>query len=365
MSPLVVTFGEVMARLMPPDMLRLRQALPGPLTLTFGGAEANVAASIAELGGRARFVSALPADNDLADACLAFLRGLGVDVGLVHRTEQGRMGLYFVEAGANQRPSRVLYDRAGSSIAVTPSSAYDWRSAFDGAGWLHVSGITPAVSRAAADATLDAVRAAHAAGMRVSCDLNFRQKLWRWANDGTGPKELARRVMGELLPHVDLVIANEEDASDVLGITAGSTDVEAGALDVGRYPEVAARIVERFSNVRTVAITLRRSVSASHNDWGAMLWDAATHSACFAPGDGRHEPYRITHIVDRVGGGDAFAGALIFALTTPELAAPDTAVRFATAASCLAHSVYGDVHFVKRSEVEALMSGSGSGRVQR
>jgi 2-dehydro-3-deoxygluconokinase len=365
-----------MARLMPQDLRRLRQALPGPLDVSFGGAESNVAASIAELGGRARFVTALPSDNDLAAACVAFLRGLDVDVSHVLRVSDGRMGLYFVEAGANQRPSRVLYDRAGSSIAVTPSSAYDWPSLLDGAGWLHVSGITPAVSRSAADATLEAVRVAHAGGVTVSCDLNFRKKLWRWES-GSGPKELARRVMAEILRHVDVVIANEEDAHDVLGITAGSTDVEAGALDVARYPEVAAKIAERYPNVNRVAITLRQSVSASHNDWGALLWETSSRQAFFAPGQPaggsdrtgtggeRYEPYRITHIVDRVGGGDAFAGALVFALTTPELAAPELAVRFAAAASCLAHSVVGDVNFVSRAEVEALMGGFASGRVQR
>ncbi len=360
----LVTFGEIMARLAPEGVLRFRQAMPGRLQVTFAGAEANVAVSYAYLGGSSRFVTALPA-NPLADACVHTLEGIGVDIGHIVRTGEGRLGLYFVETGANQRPGRVIYDRAGSSIAVTPPDAYDWNKIFDGAGWLHVTGITPAVSKCAADATLDAVRAAGERGMKVSCDLNFRKKLWRW-EDGTDGRTLAERKIREILPHVDLVIANEEDAADVLSIRADGTNVEEGRLSVERYPAVAREIVRQFPNVDRVAVTLRESLSASHNNWGALLYSRAGDQVVFAPEvDGAYRPYEIRNIVDRVGAGDSFAAALLYALTSPELEENGTAVAFAAAASCLAHSVIGDFNFNTREEVESLMKGSGSGRVVR
>jgi len=360
----VVTFGEIMGRLAPEGFLRFRQALPGPMNVTFGGAEANVAASIAGFGGAARFVTALP-NNAIADACLATLRGLDVDTAHVVRTDEGRLGLYFLEIGANQRPSNVVYDRGHSAISMTPADDYPWKSIFDGADWFHVTGITPAISRVASEAVLAAVREAKVAGASVSCDLNFRKKLWRWDPRLT-PRELAERTMRQVLRYVDLVIANEEDAADVLSIQAAETDVEAGRLAVDRYPEVARKITAQFANVSKVAITLRESISASHNNWGAMLYDAAAEEALFAPhSDGKYQPYEVRNIVDRVGGGDAFGAGLIFALTTPGLAEPSKAIAFATAASCLAHSVVGDLNYASRGEVEALMKGSGSGRVVR
>lgn len=359
-----VTFGEIMGRLAPEDFLRLAQVLPGRLEFTFGGAEANVAASIACLGGRSAFVTALP-DNPLGTACDAFLTSLGVDTSHILRRENSRFGLYFVETGANQRPGNVVYDRAGSALASTPPDEYDWKKIFTDAAWLHVSGITPAVSGNAAAATLDAVRAAGEAGLTVSCDLNFRKKLWNW-DASLPPRELARKTLRGILPYVDLVIANEEDAADVLGIHPENTDVEAGKLDIGKYPGVAAEIVRQFGKVSKVAITLRESFSASHNNWGAMLYDAAGSQAFFAPlKAGSYRPYEIRNIVDRVGGGDSFAAGLIFALTTPELSDSKTAISFAVAASCLAHSIKGDVNYTSRREVEALMGGSGSGRVVR
>jgi 2-dehydro-3-deoxygluconokinase len=360
----IVTFGEVMGRLAPDGFLKFRQALPGALNLTFGGAEANVAMSLAYLGAPARFVTALP-KHAIGDACVALLRGLGVDTRFIARTSKGRLGLYFFENGANQRPSNVIYDRDGSAIGVTPASDYDWAGAFDGAGWFHTTGITPAISRAAAESALAAVREAKARGLTVSCDLNFRKKLWLW-EPGVKPRDLAERTMRGILPHVDLVIANEEDAAEVLGIHAAGTDVDAGKLSVAHYPDVARALVKQFPNVSRVAITLRESVSATHNNWGGMLYEAATDAAVFAPQrGGAYAPYEIRDIVDRVGGGDAFGAGLVFALNTPELAAAQTAISFAAAASCLAHSIVGDLNYSSRAEVESLMKGSGSGRVQR
>jgi len=360
----IVTFGEVMARLAPEGHLRFRQALPGKLEVTFGGAESNVAASLTQLGGKARFVTALP-KHSIADACVGFLNGLGVDTSHILRTSGGRLGMYFLETGANQRPSNVIYDRANSSVSLTPASAYPWEKIFEGAQWLHTTGITPALSQISADAVLHAVQAAKEAGLTVSCDLNFRKKLWNW-EPGMDSKALAGRTLRSILPYVDVVIANEEDAADVLGIHAANTDVESGHLDIGAYPDVASQIAAQFPNVQYVAITLRESISASHNNWGAMLYDVKTAKPHFAPLDqGNYKPYEIRDIVDRVGGGDSFGAGLIFALTTPELSDPSKAISFAVAASCLCHSVAGDVNFISRAEAEALAGGSSSGRVVR
>lgn len=359
----IVTFGEIMARMAAPGFLRFGQCMPGSIDVTFAGAEANVASSLAHFGASTQFVTALP-EHALADACIASLRTRGVGTDYVVRRE-GRLGLYFLETGANQRPSQVIYDRDETSIGRAGASEFPWASIFDAADWLHISGITPAISAKAAATSKAALAAAKAAGVTVSCDLNFRKKLWRWESD-TEPRALAEKTMRELLPMVDVVIANEEDCHDVLSIQAENTDVSSGELSIDRYPDVAKRVVSQFSNVKRVAITLRESLSASHNNWGAMLYDAATEQAYFSPlRDGSYEPYEIKNIVDRVGGGDSFAAGLIFALNTPELAAPETAIRFATAASCLAHSIVGDFNFSSRKEVESLMGGSGSGRVIR
>jgi 2-dehydro-3-deoxygluconokinase len=360
----IVTFGEIMGRLCPPGHLRFVQAMPGSLEFTFAGAEANVAASLAIFGADARFVTALP-NNVLGDSCVRTLRSLGVDTSFVVRTKSGRLGLYFVEKGANQRPSNVVYDRAHSAISGASPEDFNWASIFHGAGWLHTTGITPALSRKAFDSCLTAVRAAKADGLTVSCDLNFRKKLWDW-EPGTKSTELARRCMSEILPHVDVCIANEEDAADVLGIHAEGSDIHGGQLVIAHYPDVAREIIRQFPNIRQVAITLRESLSASHNNWGAMFYDAASEQAFFAPlKDGDYSPYEIRNIVDRVGGGDSFGAGLVFALNTPELSSPEQAIRFAVAASCLAHSIEGDFNFTSRAEVEALMGGSASGRVVR
>ncbi len=360
----IVTFGEVMGRFAPEGVLRFRQATPGPLNLTFGGAEANVAASLAQLGASARFVTALP-QHIIADSCVGFLAGLGVDTSTILRTKQGRLGLYFFENGANQRPSNVIYDRSYSSVSLSKASEYAWDKILGGACWLHTTGITPSLSQISAESTLHAVKAAKEKGLTVSCDLNFRKKLWNW-EPGTNSKALAGKTMRAILPYVDVLIANEEDAADVLDIHAADTDVESGHLSVDQYPAVAKEIVKQFPNISKVAITLRESLSASHNNWGAMLYDAKSGESVFAPlRGGNYEPYQIKNIVDRVGGGDSFGAGLIFALNTPELSEPGKAIAFAVAASCLCHSIVGDVNFTSRAEVESLMGGSGSGRVVR
>ncbi|TWT71430.1 sugar kinase [Crateriforma conspicua] len=363
MNSVVVTFGEIMGRLAAPEHLRLRQTRT--LDVTYAGAEASVAASICNFGGQARFVTALP-KHALADATMDSIRSVGIDASYILRTDTGRLGMYYLETGANQRPSHVIYDRADSAVAITPADAYDWDAIFKDANWLHLSGITPALSSNAADATRVAATQAKKAGVTISIDLNFRGKLWNW-DASLQPRELARRTMNGILPHVDVVIANEEDCHDVLGIQAGQTDVHSGTLETSHYPEVARQVVQQFPNISKVAITLRESLSATHNNWGAMLYDAANQASCFSPlnSDGDYQPYQIKSIVDRVGGGDAFAGGLIFALSTEELSQPQTALNYAVAASCLKHSIKGDFNYSTRQEVERLMGGSASGRVVR
>ena len=359
----VVTFGEIMGRLAAPENIRLRQTYA--MELTYAGAEASVAASICNFGGNARYVTALP-KHSLAEAAVDSIRSVGIDTQYILRTDEGRLGLYFLETGANQRPSNVIYDRAESSRAITPASAFDWSSIFAGAQWLHLSGITPALSKNAAEATIEAAHQAKQFGCSVSIDLNFRKKLWKWDNE-LSERELSQKIMRQILPYVDVIIANEEDCHDVLGIQAGETDVQNGVLDVERYPDVARKVIEQFPSIQKVAITLRESHSATHNNWGAMLFDRQNDQSYFAPLNANkiYEAYEIKDIVDRVGGGDAFAGGLIFALITPELSDPKIAVKYAVAASCLKHSIKGDFNYSTRAEVEALMNGSTSGRVIR
>jgi 2-dehydro-3-deoxygluconokinase len=361
----IVTFGEVMLRLAPEELLRVRQVLPGRLEATFGGGELNVAVSIAFQGGRAACMTAVP-DNPISDCLEQEMGKLRVDADLLVRRQDGRFGIYFVETGANQRGGTVTYDREGSSIARAPVEAYPWDRALADCGWFHITGITPAISETAAAAALASVRRAKDRGITVSCDLNFRKKLWSW-KPGVKAVDLARETMRGLMPHIDVVIANEEDTDLALGIKASGTDVESGHLDLTGYEGVAKQIVSQFPNVRTVAITLRESLSASHNNWGGMLYDAVSKRSWAAPRNaaGEYEPYEMRNIVDRVGAGDSFAGGLIFALTTPGLDGPETALRYAVAASCLKHSIKGDFNYSMRSEIEALMQGGGSGRVQR
>ena len=361
----VVTFGEIMIRIAPDGFLRFAQAMPGKLHTMFSGAEANVAVSIALLGGESKYVTALP-QHSIADTCVSTLRGMGVDTSSIVRTNAGRLGIFFLETGANQRPSNVVYDRENSSIALTPADAYDWDSVFADSGWFHVTGITPALSRTAAETTLRAVQEAKKRGLTVSSDLNFRKKLWKWDNSCSN-KARAQRTMTQILPFVDVLIANESDCADVLGIHADNTDAELGKLDTARYPDVARKVVKAFPNIQKTAITLRESHSATHNSWGGVLYDAQKDQAFFAPLDqnGNYQPYEIKSIVDRVGGGDSFAAGLISALNSEDMNDSQTAIRFAAAASCLAHSIYGDFNFSTRAEVQTLMNGNGSGRVQR
>lgn len=361
----IVTFGEVMLRLAPPGTYRLRQVLPGSLDATFGGGELNVAVSVALQGGRSAFLTAVP-DNVVTDSLHQELGKLGVDADLLLRHKHGRFGIYFVETGANQRGGTVTYDRENASITHCGPEHYDWNRVFADAGWFHITGITPALCERTAQAALESVRQARQRGISVSCDLNFRKKLWRWRS-GTKPVDLARETMRAMMPYVDLVIANEEDADLSLGIAAKNTDVAGGHLHIEGYGDVARTIVQQFPNIARVAITLRESISASHNNWGALLYDKSQDRVWLAPlaADGQYEPYEIRNIVDRVGAGDSFSGGLIFALTTPELSAPETALRYAVAASCLKHTIIGDFNYSTRAEIEALMSGGGSGRVQR
>ncbi len=359
----IVTFGEIMGRIASPANLRLRQTRN--FEVTYAGAEASVAASICNFGGEARYVTALP-KHALAEATMDSLRAIGIDTQYILRTNEGRLGLYFLETGANQRPSNVIYDRADSAIAITPSDAYNWDAIFADAQWLHLSGITPALSKNASEASLFAAKKAKEAGISVSIDLNFRAKLWNW-DSKYSTRELAQKTMRSILPFIDVVVGNEEDCHDVLGIQAGDTNVHSGTLDTSKYPDVARQVIQQFPNVSKVAITLRESISASHNNWGAMLYNAASDTPAFAPlnKDGEYSPYQIKNIVDRVGGGDAFAAGLIFALTTPELNETQTALNYAVAASCLKHSIKGDFNYSTRTEVERLMGGNASGRVVR
>lgn len=353
-------FGEIMARFSPPDHLRLAQAMPGLLEVAFAGAEANTAVAITQLGGRAEFISALPL-TPVAEAAVTTLRGLGVGVTRLLRRETGRCGLYFVETGANQRGGQVIYDREGSTFALTGPGEYAWSEVLADAGWFHTSGISAGVSRVAADAMQAGLRAARQAGVTVSCDLNFRRKLWRW-EPGFAPEALARRTLGAMLPEVDVLLGNPHDLADLIGekLPAESGD------GLEAHLAVAARTGAKWPHLRWVAMTLRQNHSASRNQWGALLYRPRDGAVFTAPQTGgRYVPYDIQSIVDRVGTGDVFAGALILALQTAELAEPARALNFATAASCLAHSIKGDFFHGTRAEVEALMNGDGAGHLSR
>jgi 2-dehydro-3-deoxygluconokinase len=339
-----VSFGEIMLRLAPPAFERILQS--PRFVATFGGGEANVAVALASFGAPAAYVTVLPPSHPVADAAIADLRGRGVDTSRIVRGK-GRMGVYYLETGANQRPSKVVYDRESSAIALAKPGDIDWDAALEGAGWFHITGITPAISASAAALSLEAVQKARAKGIAVSCDLNYRKNLWKWGKP-------AVEVMRELIRFVDIAIANEEDVQMALGIQA-AVDVHSGELDLGQYRKLSDKVLAEHTNLRGIAITLRESRSASHNGWSACWNDGKEFLAS------RH--YEITHIVDRVGGGDAFAGGLIYGLMA--LAAPFDALEFAVAASCLKHSIPGDFNRFTVDEVNALLKGGGSGRVQR
>ena len=361
----LVGFGEVMLRLCPPERKRFAQALPGQLEATFGGGEANVCASLAMLGAKSRYLTALP-ENPVSAAFAAQLRGLKVDVDHILYTKSGRMGVYYAEHGAAQRGSNVVYDRENSVISLLGPEAYDFPSMLENAAHLHITGITPSLSEKAYLTTLELVKYASSQGINISCDLNFRKKLWKW-RPGTAPRELAAECMGKIVPYVNWIICNEEDASDVFGIHSEGSSVESGKINIAGYREVARKLSARFPKAAWVAITLRESYSADHNNWGGMLYDKSSDREFFAPlnGSGEYAPYEIHNIVDRFGGGDSFCAGLIFALNSTEFNTPEKAIRFAVAASCLKHSVKGDYNYTSKEEVTALMNGNASGRVKR
>ena len=338
-----VTFGEVMLRLKSPGHEKLMQS--PSLEATFGGGEANVAVSLANYGFDARFVTALP-DNDIAKACIREIRGFGVDTSQIVKRD-GRVGIYFLEGGANQRPSNVIYDRANSSIANMQADEMEWDKVFEDAAWFHITGITPAISKSAKEASLAAVKAAKAKGITVSCDFNYRNKLWKYG-------ETAPEVMRELVSFVDVGIANEEDCQKSLGIKV-DVDVEGGELSLEKYKALGQKVLAEFPGMKMIAITLRESKSADTNGWSACL---TTREGFYAS---RH--YMMNDIIDRVGGGDAFAGGLIAGLNRYDDV--QKSLEFAVAASCLKHSISGDYNRVGVSDIEKLMGGDGSGRVSR
>lgn len=337
----VITFGEIMLRLAPEGYYRFVQA--DSFGATFGGGEANVAVSLANYGLDAAFVTKLPT-HEIGQMAVNSLRKYGVDTSLIARGGE-RVGIYFLEKGASQRPSKVIYDRAYSAISKAVPQDFNWEEIFAGADLFHFTGITPALGDTVAGICLEAVKAAKKNGVKVSCDLNYRKKLWT--------REKAGQIMGELMPFVDVCIANEEDAADVFGIKAAGTDVTKGEVSHEGYKDVAKQLKDRFG-FEAVAITLRSSISANDNDWAAMLYDGKQYYFS--------KQYRM-HIVDRVGGGDSFGAGLIYAMLNGY--APQDTIEFAVAASCLKHSVEGDYNMVSLAEVQNLAGGDASGRVQR
>ena len=337
----VITFGEIMLRLMPEDGHRLLQN--DRLEATFGGGEANVSVSLANFGLDTAYVTALP-KNDVGQAAINAMRYFGVDTSKILRQGE-RMGVYYVEKGQAQRPSKVTYDRKYSAISMAAREDFNWDEIFEGATWFHFTGITPALSQALREACMDACKAAKARGITVSCDLNYRKNLWS--------TQEAYDTMTKLMPYVDVCIANEEDAEKVLGISAKDTDVSTGKLSKEGYKGVAEEICQKYG-CKTVAITLRSSISANDNDWAAMLHTGGQFYFS--------KTYHI-HLWDRVGGGDSYGAGLIYAASQGY--EPQQCIEFAVAASCLKQTIQGDFNRVSVAEVENLMKGDGSGRVQR
>lgn len=344
MKTKIVTFGEVMMRLSTPGFSRFGQQ--NTFDINFGGGEANVAVSLANYGLNAQFVSRLP-ENDIADACIQELKGLGVNTNNILRGGE-RIGIYFVEKGAVARASKVIYDRAYSSFADISFEMIDWKTILEDAVWFHWSGITPAVSEKAALACLEGIRVANELGVTVSCDLNYRKKLWKYGKKATD-------VMPKLVAGTDIVMGNEEDAEMCLGIKPANTDITKANIDADSYEEVSKTIIKQFPRVKKVITTLRESISASHNNWSGIIWNGTQLL--------KSKSYKITHIVDRVGGGDSFMGGLIYGLT--QLKSEQDALEFAVAASALKHSVEGDYNRVNIEEVMKLVEGDASGRVSR
>jgi 2-dehydro-3-deoxygluconokinase len=340
----IVTFGEIMLRLKSPGNERFFQS--PSLEATFGGGEANVAVGLARFGLNANFVTLIP-DNAIGDACVAEVRKHSVDTSNIVR-KGSRLGIYYLETGANQRPSVVVYDRANSSIAEAKVGDIDWNKVFDGANWFHITGITPAISASSAELALESVKKAKEKGVTVSCDLNYRKNLWKYG-------KTSEQVMSELVKYVDVVIANEEDCQKALGISVESTNVEAAELNLDSYKKLTEKVFAKYPNVSKIAVTLRESHSADYNGWSAVI---ANRKEFF-----HSRKYEIHNIVDRVGGGDSFACGLIYGLN--ELKSDKDALEYAVACSCLKHSILGDFPLLTVKEVKSLMEGSGSGRVQR
>lgn len=342
----VVTFGEIMLRLATPGYKRFIQS--ESLTSTFGGAEANVAVSLSNYGIPVEFVTRLP-ENDIAEWCISDLRKYNVGTTQILRGGE-RVGIYFLETGAISRPSKVVYDRAHSSIADVQKGMFNWREILKDAKWFHWTGITPALSQGAADVCLEAIKTANDMGVTVSCDLNYRKNLWKYGKS-------AREIMPHLVEGCDVILGNEEDAEKVFGIKPESFQVEytGGDVDASEFESVCKQMMKKFPRTKKVIITLRGSINANHNTWGGCLYSDRLYQS---------KRYDITHIVDRVGGGDSFMGGLIYGLLNYHNY-DQKALDFAAAASCLKHTVYGDFNLVTVSEVETLMKGDGSGRVVR
>lgn len=339
----VLTFGEIMLRLRAPGHERFFQS--NMMEATFGGGEANVAVSLANYGMDVDFFTILP-DNDMGNHCINELRRFGVNTRKIQRGE-GRMGIYFLENGANQLPSKVIYDRAWSAIAMAKKEDVDWGDVFKDVDWFHITGITPAISKSAMELALESVKKARDLGITISCDLNYRKNLWKYGKN-------AVEVMSEMAKYIDIAIANEEDVQKSLGISA-QVDVESGKLDRSKYQALGNKVIEKYSNIKLIAITLRESHSADRNGWAACLNDGNNFLVS--------KKYEINDIIDRVGGGDSFAGGLIYGLNNYDN--KQQALEFAVAASCLKHSIIGDFNRVSVSDVEKLMAGDGTGRVQR
>lgn len=340
----VVTFGEIMLRLATPGFARFQQAMPGGMHASFAGAEASIAASLSHLGADASFVTALPA-NAIADACVADLRSLGVETKHILRTAEGRLGVYFLEHGANQRGGNVIYDREGSAVAIAPASAYDWEAIFSECEWFVISGITPAISRNAAEVARVAMEQAAGRGIKIVCDMNYRTKLWNW-EPPLSARELATRTMRALLPMVSVFVGGVSDAIAMLGIEYS-----------GNLQALAQQIIREFPKMTHAAFTLRDGSTSNAQCFSGALYEAAAgklHTAAL---------HTITQVIDRLGAGDAFTAGLVFSFL--QNSDPQTAIGFATAAGCLAHSIEGDYNYSTRGEIEALMQGDGGGRVSR
>ena len=362
---LIAGFGEIMLRLSPDGKKRFAQVLPGELEATFGGGESNFCASIALLGMPSRYLTALP-DNAIAHCFGGFLASIGVDNSKICYSKKGRMGIYYAEHGSNMRGSNVIYDRDYSTISLFAPEDYDFDSMLDGVTHLHLTGITPSLTENAFKSTLALAKSADAKGITISLDLNYRKKLWNW-DPALTKNQLAEKCMRQIAAFADIIIGNEEDAQDVFGISADNTSIDEGKLNIAGYKEVASKLSAAFPKAKFVAITLRESISADHNNWGGMLYDCKAKQAHFAPLDanGDYKPYEIHHIIDRFGGGDSFGAGLVFALNDDELCEPATAIKFAVASSAWKHTIRGDVNYASKAEIMGLMKGNTSGRVKR